>query len=126
MDFQKLFQSAFRVREIGTDRVLDCVQMADAFECPCPDAFELRDVERVVEEKSTVYDPKIGKMKDVMTTRTEVSQSKVYDFAAGAFHGGNIRGRAGDYVFFDGTSYFSCLDKDPRGVPVFDKRFLKL
>lgn len=126
MDFQKLFQSSYRVRELGSGRILDCVQVTEAFECPCPDAFELKDVERVIEEKETVYDPMVWKMIERLKTRTVIDQAKVYDFTLGAFHGGNIRGKAGDYILFDGVTYFACQDKDQRGVPVFEKRFLKV
>lgn len=124
LDFQKLFETSFKIREVETGRVLDCVKMDAPFESACPDKFSLVDREKLVEEKIEVFDERTKEVKEKLVPKMVSFKAKVFD--AGDFHGGNIRGNKGDYILFDGAGFFAVPEKDRRGVPVFEKRFVKL
>lgn len=126
LDFKALFAKSFRVRDLESQREFDCIQMPVAFESPCPDKFELREVERVIEEKRVEWDTKTNGLKHRVEQKIVTDKAKIFDSDAGHYRGGTIRGKAGDYVLTDGETFFVVTNKDERGVPVFDKRFLKL
>lgn len=125
LDFTEFFKTSIRVREIETGREFDGVRMDSAFESPCPDKFTMTFIDKVVEENEPVIGP-AGAIREVPKARTMQGMAKQFNFDQGDYHGGNIRGKAGDYILFDGVGFQVVQGKDGRGVPVFDKRFMKL
>lgn len=126
IDFKALFVNATKFKEIETGRELSVVQMDVPFETPCPDQFTLTDVETTVEEHEKVYNEKTNSMKNVIKTRVfQSGKAKSFEEENGDFRGGNIRGKKGDYIAFDGRGFFVVREKDEQGVPVFHKRFMK-
>ena len=126
LDFKKLFEKSFKAKEHETGRVVDAVQMTAPFESACPDKFTLQPITKTEDVVVLVFDPTEKKSVEKIETRTEQGLAKVFDQEAGDFHGGNIRGRRGDYILFDGDGFFVVREKNEQGVPVFDKRFMKL
>jgi hypothetical protein len=126
MDLKDLFSASFRVREKGGTREFSAIKMTDKFQFALPDFHGYQDVERVVEDKSEVYDPVSGRMKGVVTPRVVKDRSKVFNPEEGHYHGGNVRGNAGDYLVTDGQMFFVVRAKNEQGGPVFDVLYTRL
>lgn len=126
LDFDALFKNALPIREMETKRELLAVQMADPFESSCPDKFELRETTKVVEDKVLSATAVPGVFEEKIVARDVKMTAKIIDQDAGHHRGGNIRGRAGDWIIFDGDGFFVVRDKDAMGVPVFAKRYMTL
>lgn len=126
LDFDALFKTSFQVRELQSGRVFDAVQMDARFESACPDRFGLREEEVIEETIVPIIDKTTGMVREVRQPGKVRKQVKYFDPEQGHHHGGNVRGKAGDYLLREDGTYFVVPLKDERGVPVFEKRFMRL